>query len=242
MAKRSLWRRLLRALVLTCLTLVLALTALVLALRWFHPPTSAFMLEARVDALLRHEAGYHTQYQWVNLEAISPQLAMAVIAAEDQQFAYHDGFDFKSIREAVRAHERGRKLRGASTITQQVAKNLFLWSGRSFARKGLEATLTVMLELLWPKDRILEVYLNVAQFGHGIYGVQAAAEHYFHSPAGRVASSDAALLAAVLPNPERLRADAPSRYVLERRDWILGQMRGLGGPAYLNGIEATATR
>jgi monofunctional biosynthetic peptidoglycan transglycosylase len=234
---RSLWRWLVRTLLLTCLTVVLLAAGVVLALRWVHPPTSAFMLEARWDAWRGREPGYRTQYRWVDLESISPQLAIAVIASEDQQFPFHAGFDFKSIREAVRAHERGRSLRGASTITQQVAKNLFLWSGRSFFRKGMEATLTVMLELLWPKDRILEVYLNIAQFGHGVYGVEAAAEHYFHLPAIRVGRSDAALLAGVLPNPERLRADAPSRYLLSRRDWILGQMAHLGGPAYL-GIEA----
>ena len=238
MARRSLWRRLTRAILLACLAVVLLAAALVLMLRWVHPPTSAFMLEARWDAWRQRESSYRTQYRWVDLESISPQLAIAVIASEDQQFPYHAGFDFKSIREAVRAHERGRSLRGASTLTQQVAKNLFLWSGRSFIRKGMEATLTVMLELFWPKERILEVYLNIAQFGHGIYGVEAAAERYFHVSAARVTRGDAALLAGVLPNPERLRADAPSRYLLSRRDWIVEQMAHLGGPAYLSGIEA----
>jgi monofunctional biosynthetic peptidoglycan transglycosylase len=234
----SLWRWLIRTLLLACLAVVLLSAAIVLALRWVHPPTSAFMLEARADAWRAGEAGYRTQYRWVDLESISPQLAIAVIASEDQQFPFHAGFDFKSIREAVRAHERGRSLRGASTITQQVAKNLFLWPGRSLVRKGMEATLTVMLELLWPKDRILEVYLNIAQFGHGIYGVEAAAQRYLHLPAARVNRSDAALLAGVLPNPERLRVDAPSPYLLSRRDWIVGQMAHLGGAAYLSGIEA----
>ncbi|HYC10480.1 MAG TPA: transglycosylase domain-containing protein, partial [Steroidobacteraceae bacterium] len=143
-----------------------------------------------------------------------------------------------SIREAVRASERGKRLRGASTISQQVAKNLFLWSGRSFVRKALEAYFTVLIETLWPKERILEMYLNVAQFGDGIYGVQAAAEHFWHKPALRLSSADAAVLAAVLPNPLRLHADRPSRYVLQRRDWILGQMRGLGGEAYLRALES----
>jgi monofunctional biosynthetic peptidoglycan transglycosylase len=235
---RRLWRRVIRTVLLACLAVVVLLATLILTLRWVHPLTSAFMLEADWDAWRAHETGYRTQYHWVPLEAISPQLAIAVIASEDQQFPFHAGFDFKSIREAVQAHERGATLRGASTITQQVAKNLFLWSGRSFVRKGMEATLTVMLELLWPKDRILEVYLNVAQFGHGIYGVEAASERYFHQPAARVSRSDAAVLAGVLPNPERLHADAPSRYLLSRRDWIVGQMAHLGGPAYLSGIEA----
>jgi monofunctional biosynthetic peptidoglycan transglycosylase len=160
-----------------------------------------------------------------------------VIASEDQQFPFHAGFDFKSIREAVRAHEQGRKLRGASTITQQVAKNLFLWSGRSLVRKGLEALITVMIETLWPKERILEVYLNIVQFGRGIYGVEAAAQHFFHQHAARLTRAQSALLAVVLPNPLRLRVDAPSSYVLAQRDWTLKQMADLGGPAYLKEIE-----
>ena len=137
----------------------------------------------------------------------------------------------------MRAHERGAKLRGASTISQQVAKNLFLWSGRSFVRKGLEATYTVMIEAFWPKERILEIYLNIAEFGRGVYGVQAAAQAFFHKDASRLNSSDSALLAVVLPNPRLYRVDAPSHYVLAQRDWTLRQMANLGGPAYLNAIE-----
>jgi len=163
-------------------------------------------------------------------------LLLSAAAAEDQQFPFHAGFDFKSIRQAVRAHEQGHKLRGASTISQQVAKNLFLWSGRSFARKGLEAMFTVLIEALWPKERILEVYLNIAEFGPGIYGVEAAARHFFHKSAARLTRQESALLAVVLPNPRRLRVDAPSHYVLEQRDWTLKQMANLGGPSYLNGI------
>ena len=210
----------------------------VLLLRWLHPLTSAFMLEARVAAWRAHERGYDTDFRWVSLEQISPHAAIAVIASEDQQFPFHAGFDFNSIREAVRASERGHRLRGASTISQQVAKNLFLWPGHSFVRKGLEAYFTVLIETLWPKERILEMYLNLAQFGDGIYGVQAAAGRFWHKPALRLSSSEAALLAAVLPNPLRLHAERPSRYLLERRDWILGQMRDLGGDAYLRALES----
>ncbi len=160
-----------------------------------------------------------------------------MIASEDQLFPFHGGFDLNSIREAVRASERGKRLRGASTISQQVAKNLFLWSGHSFIRKGLEAWFTVLIEALWPKERILEVYLNVIELGKGLYGVEAASNRYFHKDAAGLSSSEAALLAAVLPNPIRLRADNPSRYVLSRRDWILGQMRDLGGSSYLQAVE-----
>jgi monofunctional biosynthetic peptidoglycan transglycosylase len=195
------------------------------------------MLEARMHAAASGEHGYHTDYEWVDLEDISPNAAIAVIASEDQQFPFHAGFDFKSIREAVRASERGKKLRGASTISQQVAKNLFLWNG-GFVRKGLEAYFTVLIESMWPKERILEMYLNIAEFGRGIYGVEAAAHHFFHKTAARLTSGEAALLAAVLPNPIRLRVDRPSAYVFSRREWILGQMRDLGGASYLKSIEA----
>ena len=231
------WYRVGRALGLALLGALLLLAAVVLALRWIDPPTSAFMLTARLQALFGGQHDYRTEYQWVSLEQISPQAAIAVIAAEDQQFPFHAGFDFKSIREAVRAHERGGKLRGASTISQQVAKNLFLWSGRIFVRKGLEAMFTVMIEAMWPKERILEVYLNIAEFGRGVYGVQAAARVFFHKDAIRLNSADSALLAVVLPNPRLYRVDAPSRFVLAQRDWTLRQMANLGGPAYLSAIE-----
>jgi len=226
-----------RALLFTLLSLLCLAVGSVLALRWIDPPTSAFMLEARVTALLHGDHAYRTHYHWVDLEEISPQAALAVIAAEDQNFPFHAGFDFKSIREAVRAHEHGAKLRGASTISQQVAKNLFLWSGRSFVRKGLEAMFTVMIEAFWPKERILEIYLNIAEFGRGIYGVEAASSAFFHKDALRLNSADSALLAVVLPNPKLYRVDAPSRYVLAQREWTLRQMANLGGPAYLNAIE-----
>jgi monofunctional biosynthetic peptidoglycan transglycosylase len=210
----------------------------VLLLRWLAPFTSAFMVQARLAAWSARRHDYQTDFRWVSLEQISPHAAIAVIASEDQQFPFHAGFDFDSIREAVRASERGKRLRGASTISQQVAKNLFLWPGHSFARKGLEAYFTVLIEALWPKERILEMYLNIAQFGDGIYGVQAAAQRFWHKPALRLSSAEAATLAAVLPNPLRLHADRPSRYLLARRDWILGQMRDLGGDAYLRALES----
>ncbi|HLY52346.1 MAG TPA: monofunctional biosynthetic peptidoglycan transglycosylase [Steroidobacteraceae bacterium] len=235
--RSSIARRLLRASALIVLAWVLLTAIPVLVLRWLHPLTSAFMLEAGLEARLSGQRGYRTNYQWASLEQISPHAAIAVIASEDQQFPFHAGFDFDSIREAVRASERGRRLRGASTISQQVAKNLFLWPGHSFLRKGFEAYFTVLIEALWPKERILEMYLNVAQFGDGVYGVQAAAQHFYRKPAGRITAPEAALLAAVLPNPLRLRVERPSRYVLERRDWIMQQMRELGGAGYLREVE-----
>ena len=230
--------RLLKWFLVVLLAWLLLTATPVLLLRWLRPLTSALMLEAAAQAWAAQDHGYRTDFEWVSLEQISPHAAIAVIASEDQLFPFHAGFDFDSIREAVRESERGRRLRGASTISQQVAKNLFLWSRHSLVRKGLEAYFTVLIETLWPKERILEMYLNVAQFGNGVYGVQAAAERFWHKPARRLTSADAALLAAVLPNPLRLHADRPSRYVLSRRDWILDQMRMLGGPEYLRALES----
>jgi monofunctional biosynthetic peptidoglycan transglycosylase len=162
-------------------------------------------------------------------------MQLAVVAAEDQKFPYHSGFDLESISDAVEDRLRGDRLRGASTITQQTAKNLFLWPGRSFVRKGLEAWFTMLLELCWSKARILEVYLNIAEFGRGIYGVEAAAGHFFGKPAADLGPGEAAVLAAVLPSPKRLHANRPSAYVQDRARWILEQMRMLG-PGYLSGI------
>jgi len=232
--------RLLKWIFFAVIALVGVTAGLVLALRWVDPVTSAFMLSARADASAAKDTTYRTDYRWEPLERISPHVALAVIASEDQLFPFHDGFDLKSIREAVQASERGKRLRGASTISQQVAKNLFLWSGHSFLRKGLEAWFTVLIESLWPKERTLEVYLNIAQFGKGIYGVEAASQRFWHHPAARLSSSEGALLAAVLPNPMRLHADTQSAYVLSRQDWILGQMRGLGGSSYLQAVEREA--
>jgi monofunctional biosynthetic peptidoglycan transglycosylase len=233
--KKTLTRWLKRG-VYTLLGLAALLVLCVVSLRWVNPFTSAFMLEARVDALFTDEP-YEQRYVWVDLEDISPQAAMAVIASEDQQFPFHTGFDFKSIRQAVRSNARGRKVRGASTISQQVAKNLFLWPGGGYFRKGLEAGGTLLIELSWPKERILEVYLNIAEFGRGTYGVEAAAQRFFRRPARRLNRAQSALLAAVLPNPQRFRVEAPSNYVYSRRDWIMRQMVDLGGTSYLDALD-----
>ena len=238
MTGRALRRRLLRWLGAATAALLLLTILPVLLMRWVHPWTSAFMLTARVEALLARDFSYRNDYQWRDLEEISPHAAVAMIASEDQQFAFHSGFDFKSIREALRSNARGHKVRGASTITQQVAKNLFLWSGRSYFRKGLEAWFTVLIEWLWPKERTLEVYLNIAQFGRNIWGVEAAAQHFYHKSARRLTRRESAMLSAVLPNPVLYRVDAPSRTVLSHRDWTLAQMRALGGPDYLDQLDS----
>lgn len=214
-----------------CLWLALGWIAItvciVLALRWINPPTTAFMLADETS---------EPRYTWVDRERISPNLKLAVIAAEDQRFFEHHGFDFKAINKALA--ERDRRVRGASTITQQVAKNLFLWSGQSYVRKGIEAYFTVLIELLWPKQRVLEVYVNIAEFGRGTYGAEAAARRYFRKPAANLTTSEAALMAAVLPSPVRLRVDKPSRYVRQRQRWIQNQMRALGGAGYIKRNES----
>jgi len=211
--------------------------ALVVLLRWVPPPTSAFMIATRTASMGQGDFRYSNAYDWEPLERISPHAAMAAIAAEDQQFPFHAGFDFESIRKAVQHNAKSKRKRGASTISQQVAKNLFLWSGRSWARKGLEVYFTVLIEAAWPKERILEVYLNLVEFGPGTYGVQAAAQRFFDKDASRLTRREAATLAAVLPNPKRFRADRPSNYVQKRRDSIMGQMRALGGPSFLKQLD-----
>ena len=211
-----------------------ALTLLtVVAFRWIDPPFTTFMLTDRIGALFSREKDYDFSHDWVDWDRISKYAAVAVIAAEDQTFPHHRGFDFKQIDKAFADRERGRRVRGASTISQQVAKNLFLWPGQSWFRKGLEAGITVLIETCWSKQRILEVYLNIAEFGRGTYGVQAASRRYFHKDAAKLTRSEAALLAAVLPAPTRFKVSAPSTYVRKRQAWIQRQMYALGGTSYL---------
>ncbi len=214
----------------------------VASLRWVNPLFSAFMAESQVTAWMNRDPKYVFRHSWVDLTQISPNLPLAVVASEDQKFPEHWGFDVAAIEKAYALNQHSHKVRGASTISQQVAKNLFLWSGRSYFRKGLEAYFTVLIETLWPKRRILEMYLNIAEFGYGTYGAEAAAQRFFHKPASRLTRSDAAVLAAVLPNPEHFSASAPSRYIQQRREWILGQMQALGGPEMLNDIDAYPNR
>ncbi len=217
-----------------CLFAIFVLSiVLVLGLRWINPPTSAVMIETRITRLLGGDKKKPIRYRWIDLKSISPYLPIAVVAAEDQKFPSHWGFDTGSIVKAIESHERGHRLRGASTITQQVAKNLFLWSGRSYIRKGIEAYFTVLLEIFWSKRRILEVYLNIAQFGDGVFGARTASEILLKKSPSRLTREDAALLAAVLPNPIEYKVTRPSRYVIARRRWIKLQAEHLGGTSYL---------
>jgi len=232
-ATTALKRRLLR----WGVCLVLVATAIpvlpILALRWIPPLTSAFMLREQLSSTCDS-----IEYDWVGRGAIAPSVFLAVLAAEDQRFVRHDGFDFDAIGDALE-RRRGKSPRGASTISQQVAKNLFLWPERSWLRKAAEAWLTVWIEALWPKPRILEVYVNVAQFGPCTFGIAAASRRFFDREPGRLGLEEAALLAAVLPNPDERRADAPSARVRERAEWIKGQARRLARSDGLAGLNSS---
>lgn len=214
--------------ILVLLVFTVLLTFVVL-LRWLPPPTTAFMLEYRFSH--NRKPVYH----WVSANKISPYLALAVIASEDQKFPYHHGFDFESIDDVL-SRDNPKRIRGASTISQQVAKNLFLWPGKTYFRKGIEAGITFLLELIWSKKRIIEVYLNIAEFGDGVFGAGAACHTYFKAQPSTLTRVEAAQMAAVLPAPDRLHINHPSAYVQIRTGWIFYQMQRLGGTSYLNTI------
>ena len=215
--KEPLYKRLLRRLALFFLLLLLLGWLVVLLLRWFTPPVTAFMLQ-KVD---NGDPNVRYHYQWMDWPALGTKAPLAVMAAEDQKFPEHWGFDVASIHKAVAQRRDNEALRGASTITQQVAKNLFLWPGRSVFRKAIEAYFAIIIELTWPKRRILEVYLNTAEFGPGISGAPAASRRYFNKTPQQLSEAEAALLAAVLPNPKQLQVDKPSAYVRQRQRWIM---------------------
>ena len=229
-------RRWLRRLAGLCIALVVFTVLQVAVLRFVDPPFSAFMAARQFEAWGKGDWDFRVAYDWRDLDRVSPHVAVAVIAAEDQRFAEHGGFDFVAIRKAREAHARGGKLRGASTISQQVAKNLFLWSGGSWVRKGIEAWYTLLVEALWPKARIIEVYVNVAEFGDGVYGAQAAARTWYGKDAAALAPAEAARLAAVLPSPRRSSVPNPGPYVRGRTSAIQRQMRQIGGTAHLDAL------
>ncbi|HEX2585041.1 MAG TPA: monofunctional biosynthetic peptidoglycan transglycosylase [Steroidobacteraceae bacterium] len=203
--------------------LVVSIVA-VFSLRWIDPLTTSFILRDRASAWWDNDKNYHFEHEWVDFAHIAIPMKVAVMASEDQKFPDHHGFDFDSMQKAWDQNQRGRKVKGASTITQQVAKNLFLWSGRSLFRKGIEAWFTLLLETFCSKQRILEIYLNSAEFGKGVFGVEAASQRFFHKSAARLNSSEAALLAAVLPAPKRFQVNKPSSYLRGRQGWIETQM------------------
>lgn len=205
----------------------------VLVLKWLDPVSSSFMISRQVSAWMAGDWNTRIDYRWRDRESISKYLPLAVVAAEDQRFPEHHGFDFKAIEKAHRNNQRGKKVRGASTISQQTAKNLFLWSGRSYVRKALEAWYTLWIELLWSKSRILEVYVNIVEYGDGVYGAEAAAQRFFGVKAKNLSAAQSARMAAVLPNPKKYSIENPGPYVQKRARSIERQMRSLGGTSYL---------
>ncbi|RKR06554.1 monofunctional biosynthetic peptidoglycan transglycosylase [Kushneria sinocarnis] len=227
------WRWLLKA-----VGLLMVLSVLIVLLFRFVPlPGSMVMAERWVSSRLAGEP-LAIDYHWRGRAQLSDQAAIAVIAAEDQRFPYHPGFDFHQIRHSLKAWWfEDRPLRGASTISQQTARNVFLWTQRSWLRKGLEVWFTALIELLWPKTRILEVYLNVVELDHGVFGFQAAARHYYGIDAARLGADRAARLAAILPDPRHRSPTHPDARVLEHVRWIRQQMRQLGGTAYLKELR-----
>lgn len=216
-AWRMIWR--------TSLLMLLVLFTLLLILRFVPPPTSAFMLQSP----------YPVTQHWIAIDKLPAHVPLAMVASEDQRFPEHFGVDWAEISKALEQYDDGGGLRGASTISQQTAKNLLLWPGRSMMRKGLEATLAMTLEALWGKKRILEVYLNIAEFGQGIYGVEAASVHYFGKSANKLTRHEAARLAVMLPSPRKRDPRNLTPYLLERTAWVEQQMKQLGA-AYLNPI------
>jgi len=227
---RGRWRRVARWIRNGVLLLIGLSVALVLPMRWVDPTTSAFMLQddSGVEPL---------RYEWLPWDELGSTVVLAVVAAEDQRFADHHGLDFKAIRKAVDEQDERGYLRGASTITQQTVKNLYLWPGRSFLRKGLEAWLTVLAELCLPKRRILEIYLNIAEFGPGVYGAGAASALYFGRPPAALSDRQAAALASVLPNPRQWQVNRPSDSVRERQAWIVTQLERLRREGWLTRID-----
>jgi monofunctional biosynthetic peptidoglycan transglycosylase len=237
--KNKSWaRRLAVGIVRVLLGLVIISFLLVLTLRWINPPTSMMMTIQRCEAVVNHRKDFRIDYRWVNWEQIAKHLPLAIIASEDQKFTNHHGFDLEAITDAVKTRMNGGRLRGASTITQQVAKNLFLWPGKSLSRKGIEAYFTALIEIFWSKRRVLEVYMNIAEFGDGIFGVEAACQRYFGKPAGNIHLWEAARLAAVLPGPKTMNPKHPSAYVYKRAQWIQRQIDQMGGEQVLDKIKS----
>ena len=196
----------------------------VFVLRWCPVYVTPLMVIRCVQQVKRGEP-IRLRHHWVALEDMSPHLPVAVMASEDQRFMEHHGFDFGEIGNAIKERRQGKRQRGASTISQQTAKNVFLWPGGGWVRKGLEVYFTGLIELMWPKSRIMEVYLNSIEMGDGIYGAEAVSQQHFGYPANELSRANCALIAATLPNPLRFSSKSPSAYMLRRQSWIMGQMR-----------------
>lgn len=215
-------KKITRIIVIAMLALFLSSIAITILYKYLPVPLTPLMLTRHISE------GEPIHYKWTPLEEISPALPLAVVASEDNLFTTHNGFDFEQIRIAQEEAARGKRLRGASTISQQTAKNVFLWNGRSWLRKGLEVYFTLLIETIWGKRRIMEVYLNCIEMGHGIYGAAAVAEKNFKKAPSKLTRAECALIAATLPNPRKYSSKKPSKYMLKRQKTILQNMRNIG--------------
>ncbi len=211
----------------TCLAFFVVSIVSVVVYKWVPVPITPLMLIRDVEQL-KNDKGVIMEHDWVPLEEISPKLQLAVVCSEDQNYLKHFGVDWGAIQKAMKENEKGKRVRGGSTITQQTAKNVFLWQGRSYLRKGLELWFTLLIEVVWSKERIMEVYLNSIEMGNGIYGAEAAAQHWFHKSAKKLSKDEAAAIAAILPNPLRYKANPANGYISGRKAWIKQQMNFWG--------------
>ena len=201
---------------------------LVIIFKWIPVPITPLMVIRFIEQKANGEE-LKLEKDWESIDNISNNLQLAVVCTEDQNFLVHNGFDFTAIKKAMAENKWKKRKRGASTISQQTAKNLFLWQGRSWIRKGLEVYFTFLIEVFWSKERIMEVYLNIIEMGDGIYGAEAASQHYFRKSAANLSNQQAAAIAAILPNPRKFSASNPSRYTLKRKSFAMRQMRHWGG-------------
>jgi monofunctional glycosyltransferase len=223
MSKNTFFRRALSKIKKIFILLFIAQLIYIILLKWVDPPITITQIVSLVE-------GNGLKRDYVPIQDISPNAQLAIIASEDQLFPDHNGFDVKSIEKVItQGSKKSGRMRGASTISQQVAKNVFLWQGRSWIRKGVEAYFTFMIEKIWGKKRILEVYLNVAEMGKGVFGIEAAGQQYFKKSAKKLSRREAAMIAACLPNPKKYAVKPPSRYISQRYPWILRQMNNLEG-------------
>jgi monofunctional biosynthetic peptidoglycan transglycosylase len=222
------FRKMLRGVMKVLLALFVFSIVMVVVYRFVPIPVTILQLSRCVEQLADGKP-LKLNKDWEPIENISNRLQLAVVCSEDQKFPHHHGFDVEAIEKALKKNKKGKKLRGASTISQQTAKNVFLWEGRTWVRKGLEVYFTALIELIWGKERILEVYLNVIEMGNGIYGAQAASKAYFNKDAKNLSKAEAALLVAVLPSPRKYSVTRPGPYMYKRQGWVMGQMAQWGG-------------
>lgn len=226
-------RLLIRSLLILVLTCVGISLLMVIPFRWLNPPVTMVI----ADRWLASKDEFYLHQDWLVWDKLPKQAALAIVTSEDQRFPLHKGFDVDAIVKAVKEANRNGQLRGASTISQQVAKNMYLWTGRSWLRKGLEVWFTLLIELTWGKQRILEVYMNIAEWGNGVFGIEAASRYHFGKSASQLTPMQSALLASSLPSPLKYDPARPAQHLVDRARWNLEQQRKLGGTQWLSPLE-----